>query len=747
MTVELAGFYENDPELLKSSLNKTDLDKKSWSTAWDEETKLSLLFMACLENKPEIVKYLLNEGANPNLGSSTDTPLTIACKMQYVEIVKLLLEANAEETPDMDGNTPLLLAFTSGSDAMVEAFSPDLRDLNRYEQNEAIPLKVACEQGWLFAVKQLLNKKVDYPVIKESIRLVILNLKNCSNEQRAIYEEILSRLLEKFNLNEASYQYLVVEGGNLLDFIFNTDESRYVAKASKINFIKEISVHSKLAIALIKKFLDIKNDHLRESKLSAFMTCLSTFYALDLAKAYLKEGVSIDGTCYDTAWNHLLIACLKENIEAVKAILESSIEDNTNDIEAISPLEIAYFTGNEELIALLKKYKITNIDTTNELTILSYYGHTKLVIDSMNSDSFAEETREEAFEAALIKQHTEIAEIILELDKGKVLKDEMYDYAFDLAFSSGNVDLIKKIIKTSGASISSDELLSLASLHNCTDYALELLNLGADPLSGKYYDISPLARAIHQDNFTLAKAMISAIPDNHRFKSCIKYFAVIAARKGSLEILDELLKLNTRQEYLDYCLVEAAKTNQLEAVRFLIKKGAKLAKQEEIKVYLTAEAKENSIPNLTALAWVVKFGFIDIMHELLPLCDEDELKAILDNSDLSPWSSMLLPLHMKYRSLTNLQSPSFLIRLLSHPAMKVGAGLLLGLGLAALAVGTFGMIAPLILGLASTITMAMVIAGGTASVVGAGLLAGSIFATKSMKNDITEEQSKPLAPL
>ncbi|OUM66569.1 hypothetical protein PIROE2DRAFT_40699, partial [Piromyces sp. E2] len=54
------------------------------------------LEMACKSNKLEHVRYLLENGANPNVRSQEKTPLIKACERGNMEMIKLLVEHGAD---------------------------------------------------------------------------------------------------------------------------------------------------------------------------------------------------------------------------------------------------------------------------------------------------------------------------------------------------------------------------------------------------------------------------------------------------------------------------------------------------------------------------------------------------------------------------------------------------------------------------------------------------------------------------
>ena len=75
----------------------------------------SPLHVAVKEGDIEVVKHLLDKGADPNIqGAFGETPLHVAVDRGYENIVKLLLEKGANPNiQSNEGNTPLHLAVVS----------------------------------------------------------------------------------------------------------------------------------------------------------------------------------------------------------------------------------------------------------------------------------------------------------------------------------------------------------------------------------------------------------------------------------------------------------------------------------------------------------------------------------------------------------------------------------------------------------------------------------------------------------
>jgi len=115
---------------------------------------------ACVKNKPEIVKYLVDKGANVNSQDEVgSTPLHYSAESS-LEIVKYLVNkgayVNAQNNND---ETPLHLAIEKTSLEIVKYLVDKGADVNTKNEEGLTPLHYACSYGTLEIVKYLVEKK------------------------------------------------------------------------------------------------------------------------------------------------------------------------------------------------------------------------------------------------------------------------------------------------------------------------------------------------------------------------------------------------------------------------------------------------------------------------------------------------------------------------------------------------------------------------------------------------------------
>lgn len=130
MRAELAGFLQEDPELLQRpgvhkafpvlfmALTGGHVELSRWLIEQGAPLpeRSPLIHAAAGSGRPELVTMLLEKGATANIGGFKGlTPLHVAARSGHLEVAKLLLDAGADPTrADEAGRTAGLLARESG---------------------------------------------------------------------------------------------------------------------------------------------------------------------------------------------------------------------------------------------------------------------------------------------------------------------------------------------------------------------------------------------------------------------------------------------------------------------------------------------------------------------------------------------------------------------------------------------------------------------------------------------------------
>jgi ankyrin repeat protein len=143
----MAAVTRNDILAVEKLLDSPGVDLNIKSSRLGQNP----LSSAASLNRVEIVKLLLNHGANPNIADSeNDTPLMAACHHGNIEIVSMLLAAgadvNAAET--RYGYTPLASAVQKGHIGIVRILLDKGADPSIRLNNGFTPRDLAGARGY-----------------------------------------------------------------------------------------------------------------------------------------------------------------------------------------------------------------------------------------------------------------------------------------------------------------------------------------------------------------------------------------------------------------------------------------------------------------------------------------------------------------------------------------------------------------------------------------------------------------------
>ena len=160
------------------SIIKTNKKEPVPSVSSRDNRGYSALHIACIFGKPNVVDYLINEGADVEMIDFRGaTPLHCAAQRGHQNALLLLLHAGTDiNKKDNDSNTALHLASQNGHDGCVKAllfYSESVEcdlEMNAQNLNGDTPLHLACRWGFSSIVQLLLER-----IITVGLSLKILN--------------------------------------------------------------------------------------------------------------------------------------------------------------------------------------------------------------------------------------------------------------------------------------------------------------------------------------------------------------------------------------------------------------------------------------------------------------------------------------------------------------------------------------------------------------------------------------------
>ncbi|XP_066918341.1 ankyrin repeat domain-containing protein 17-like [Clytia hemisphaerica] len=159
--------------------------------AQTEETQETALTLACCGGFLEVVAYLLDCGADIELGAST--PLMEAATEGHVELVKFLIEKGANVNAiTATGDAALTYAAENGHTDVVEVLIEQGANIEHESEGGRTPLMKAARAGHLCTVEYLLSQGADVNRKTSGGEHSVLSLA-CAGGHTAVVELLLGR--------------------------------------------------------------------------------------------------------------------------------------------------------------------------------------------------------------------------------------------------------------------------------------------------------------------------------------------------------------------------------------------------------------------------------------------------------------------------------------------------------------------------------------------------------------------------
>jgi ankyrin repeat protein len=125
---------------------------------------MTAIQMAVRDDSPDIVKLLINSGADVNIGSTRlkFTPLHIAARKGDAELVNLLIDSGSVvNLPNHEGTSALHYAVRAGKNEIVELLIANGAEINIKDFEDYTPLHNAAWNGHLETVELLVSNGAD----------------------------------------------------------------------------------------------------------------------------------------------------------------------------------------------------------------------------------------------------------------------------------------------------------------------------------------------------------------------------------------------------------------------------------------------------------------------------------------------------------------------------------------------------------------------------------------------------------
>ena len=284
------------------------------------------LWIACENDKNEVVGLLLDAGADPNKAKRGNfTPLYTACERQNADIVRLLLDASADPDEANDsGFTPLMMACTKKAPRIVRLLLDANADVNKIGDLGKMALSYAAECNDMDSLNALL----------EVMTPISINHKSSSG-RTALY-------VACFNGYDSIVRKLLETGANPNLREIHGETPLYAALLKEKNSTRYPDLFARFA-----NIVDMLIDDARSVELTLFCVCRYDFTAFLLRRLMEVPGINLNARDH-TGLTPLMVATLNHNLRIVEVLMtDRRVEYHST--ASFTALQLANALHNEAL--------------------------------------------------------------------------------------------------------------------------------------------------------------------------------------------------------------------------------------------------------------------------------------------------------------------------------------------------------------------------------------------------------------
>lgn len=338
--------------------------------------------LACEYGHLEVCEWLLTQKVNIHTLSRDSTPLIGACVRSRDAIIKLLLEqnVNVNQQTKISGITALQVACLNSDLALVKKLLANKANINLANHAGESPLYIACERA-ILAYQVAIDKgdEIKHQVFIRSLLKMGADIQHCNAAGQTVLELALENKckdLIKLLLDHNPQQTLqaACRDGKLaivklclennVSIIFKNDNK----DLSAIEMATKHG-HDEIVNLLIEHDAKNPNEALKFTKEEAlkllYLACCHGKYQVMklLIEKYRIRASELNKLIEDKTL--LYISCENGYVEVVKYLLSQKVDvDKNSTKQKMSPLHIASYTGNTEIVGLLLQAQ-ARTDRTN----------------------------------------------------------------------------------------------------------------------------------------------------------------------------------------------------------------------------------------------------------------------------------------------------------------------------------------------------------------------------------------------
>ena len=320
------------------------------------------LTYACMKNQPEIVKYLVDTGADVNEAHSENgyTPLHYAVLNNSFDIVDILLLYDAAVNPKThDGETPLDFASEKNSLEIVKYLvekKADVTDKSLYyavENNSLQLITYLVDKGGNINAKYkdgdtLLQHACQVKNNLEIVKYLVDIKKADVNSKNNYHETPLHHACSYGSL--AIVNYLVEKGADV-----NALDDKGETLLHKVCFFNEHPLEIvKYLVEKKKADVNAQTDSKADTSLHYASGGLNANNNLELVKYLVDNKADVNSKNKDSD-TPLHNSCRNNSFEIVNYLVDNKANLNAKDKDNKTPLEIASQEGHTEIVDFLMK--------------------------------------------------------------------------------------------------------------------------------------------------------------------------------------------------------------------------------------------------------------------------------------------------------------------------------------------------------------------------------------------------------
>jgi len=525
----LSAIKNNDLEIIRKidDINNLLFNKKR-----------TLLMIAVIHDKIDIVNFLLSKGSNIDIQDENgSTALHFACNNGNMELVKILVTNGANINIDDNYNsTPLHFAILRNED-IFKYLVENGADINKMTKLKTTPVHFAVFMNKLGIVKYLVQTKG-----------VSINFKDMSGDT------LLHLAVRTKNLEMVKF---FVEKGHATDIVNIIKQNPIdIAEQEILKLIKRIEEGEKVEEVEIKATIDIYE--------------------------YLKKDINGDTLLH--------LAVRIKNLEMIKFFVEKGYDVNIKNNKGKTPIEL---TNNKKIIELLSKknHNVGNkyLEFLNKVISKNDYDKGIIMCKSVFEKLTSEEKKyitSELLLTAVSINNREYVKFLINEGADVNYKDDLGRTPLMHAVMKKNINIIrffttKDTSKINESDCNGDTALIYAFKLNNNEIIEELLLWNADfEIKNNKNDTTLTISATHSNLYLfdyLSIDSFNSIINNQNIDGDTAL--IIASRKGHKDFLKTLLtssviNLNIQNKDGYTALMYASEKNNEEIIKILIFKGA-----------------------------------------------------------------------------------------------------------------------------------------------------------------------------